>query len=355
MSDIRWMIYGANGYTGRLVTEVAIRRGHRPVLAGRSPDAIIPLAEELGLEYAVFQLDDVNTIAEATADLDLFYHAAGPFIYTSDPVLRACLATGTHYLDITGEIPVLQNTLTYDDTARKNGVALVSGAGFDVIPTDCLARYVASQLPSVDTLELGVHTASGASAGTVRTGLEMARAGTKVRRHGQLQSIPTGSGATTIRLTNGLHHAMPIPWGDLVTAHRSTGASNISVYMAVPENTIRLAAYLAPPTAFVLRSRLVRAGLGQLVDWLVHGPDAQSRATLRSAIWARATSPEGQVAEAWLDTCEAYRFTAEAAVLAVEQLMATQPAGALTPSLAFGADFVLGVCDTQRLDALPVP
>ena len=48
-STPRWLLYGASGYTGRMIAEEAVRRGHRPVLAGRSAERVRPLAESLGL------------------------------------------------------------------------------------------------------------------------------------------------------------------------------------------------------------------------------------------------------------------------------------------------------------------
>ena len=105
---MRWMIYGATGYTGQLVVEEAVRRGHRPIIAGRNPDKLDVIADKYDLDYVAFRLDDENTIAEAIADADIVYHAAGPFIHTAEPMIRACLATKTDYLDITGEIDVFE-------------------------------------------------------------------------------------------------------------------------------------------------------------------------------------------------------------------------------------------------------
>src|ERR1051325_8296493 len=112
-----WMIYGATGYTGTLVAEEAVRRGHKPLLAGRSAAKLRPLAERLNLEYAAVALDDADALAKAVGSVELVYNAAGPFIYTSAPVLKACLQTGAHYLDITGEVPVYQNAYSYDAAA----------------------------------------------------------------------------------------------------------------------------------------------------------------------------------------------------------------------------------------------
>ncbi|MEO1644032.1 MAG: NAD(P)H-binding protein, partial [Chloroflexota bacterium] len=109
-----WMIYGATGYTGQLVVAEAVARGHRPLLAGRNPEKLATLADTYDLDFVAFQLNDPTVIAEAIADMDVVYHAAGPFVYTSEPMIRACLATHTHYLDITGEIDVFEQTFRYD-------------------------------------------------------------------------------------------------------------------------------------------------------------------------------------------------------------------------------------------------
>ncbi|HRI11206.1 MAG TPA: hypothetical protein PKW35_25485, partial [Nannocystaceae bacterium] len=59
----RWMLYGANGYTGRIIAAEALRRGMRPVLAGRSAAPIHALAAELGLEARVIGLGDPDALA----------------------------------------------------------------------------------------------------------------------------------------------------------------------------------------------------------------------------------------------------------------------------------------------------
>ena len=102
----RWMLYGANGYTGRLIIEEALKRGHRPLLAGRSAGPIEALAEETGLDHVVVDLGDPLALRESLSDIHTVLHAAGPFSATSQPMEAAALETGTHYLDITGEIAV---------------------------------------------------------------------------------------------------------------------------------------------------------------------------------------------------------------------------------------------------------
>lgn len=348
-----WMLYGATGYTGVLLAEEAIRRGHRPLLAGRSADKLRPLAERLGLDYLAVGLDEADVLARAVSGVDLVLHAAGPFSQTSAPMIRACLAAGRHYLDLTGEIPVFENTFSYHDAALAKNVALISGVGFDVIPTDCLAKYVADKVPDADTLDIAFDAITRASSGTTRTQLEIIARGGLVRRDGNLVSAPLGSGTRQIRFSHGEKSALPAPLADLATVYRATGIPNITAYIALPHSLVWLASLAAPlfPAAQRLfASAPIRRGLGWLIERVVKGPDADFRHNARSYIWARAANARGEDAQAWLETLEAYQYTALAAVRCVERVLGGSFRGALTPAQAFGADFVLEIEGSQRFD-----
>lgn len=348
-----WMIYGAYGYTGELLAEEAMRRGHRPVLAGRSEEKLVAVAERLGLDWVAVGLEDTNALNRAVAQVGLVLHAAGPFIHTSGTMIRACLAAGTHYLDISGEIPVFQNTFACDRYAISTGVALISGAGFEVIATDCLAEYVASQVPNAVELETAVATLGNDSAGTTKTMLEMLSKGNWRRKDGRLVPHHWGEGAKRIRFSDRERTAVPVPWGDLATAFETTGIPNITTYSALPKRVIRLLRLTGLTIQKALSIKPLRRLLQAQIEKKVHGPDAETRQKEHCFVWARAADKNGREEQAWLDTAEAYRFTALAGVRCVERTLRDQPRGALTPALAFGADFVLEIEGTQRLDALP--
>ena len=347
-----WLLYGAYGFSGALIAEEAVRRGHQPVLAGRDESRLVALAERLELDYRVFDLDNLNRMTQIVRDYDLVFHAAGPHLYTSDPMIRACTLTGAHYLDITGEIPVFENSYVYDKAARQAGCAVISGAGFDVVPTNCLAQYVAAQVPEATRLEIAVEGLTQISAGTARTGLASGAAGGWIRQHGVLTPHPLGAGATKVRFSNGTRTAMPIPWGDLSASYRSTGIENITTYFAVPSWLPVVARVTTPLGQVLLSSGWVRDALGKVAEVMFRGPDENQRQTMRSYVWARAGDDDGHSVEAWLETAEPYRFTALAGVRAVERALADNPIGALAPAQAFGADFVLDIDDTRRLDTV---
>ena len=104
----QFLIYGANGFTGRLIVQEALERGFKPIIAGRNRKEIEKIASETGLEARVFDLSDLPSIARNIVNVDVVLHAAGPFTLTMPNMVKACLQTQTHYCDITGEIDVFE-------------------------------------------------------------------------------------------------------------------------------------------------------------------------------------------------------------------------------------------------------
>ncbi len=354
------MLYGAYGFTGRLILAEAVRRGHRPVLAGRDAAKLAALAAQYDLDWLALDLDYAERLHKTVERFSLVFHAAGPFIRTSEPMVRACLAGQSHYVDITGEIPVFESTFAHDADARTRGVVLMSGAGFDIVPTDCLARYVAERTPGATHLQTAVAMPLGeVSSGTVKSGLINANrfaGGSLTRRDGRLVALPLGKGRCKVRFSDGQTRQMtPFPWGDLVTAAHTTGIGNITSYVALPR--LPAMGLLARPALRLLGTRVAQRLADRAATLMFTGPDEATQRDGRAYLWARAEGPDGAT-EAWLETGEVYRFTALAGVQIVERILAAgtrgEPlAGALTPAGAFGADFVLGIEGVRRLDALP--
>ena len=167
-----WMVYGAYGYTGRLVLERAVAAGYKPVVAGRDPDRTESVALEFGLPFRSFELSDTEALRRGLKGMRAVLHCAGPFSATAAPMIAACLQVGTHYLDITGEIDVFAYAHANDSAARKRNVALVPGVGFDVVPTDCLAAMLKFDLPDASELVLAFDAGGGPSRGTALTSVD---------------------------------------------------------------------------------------------------------------------------------------------------------------------------------------
>lgn len=349
----QWLIYGANGYTGALIAEEAARRGHRPLLAGRSADKLRPLAERLKLDFVAFDLADAPRVLR-DREIGLVLHAAGPYLYTSRLMLDACLQVGAHYLDLTGEIPVFQNTLAHDRAAKERGTALISGVGFDIVPSDCLLAYVGAQVDAPQSATLVISglgmTGGGldASGGTLKTNLEMIAAGFVVRRDNALVPVDVGAGLRQFRFAEGMRSALIVPWGDVVT----TAIPNLTAYMTFAPEEVLAVRVFGFALQRLLRIQTLRGWASRAIGAMISGPSEHIRQTVRAQLYAQVTGRGGQRAEAWLETIEPYQFTMLAAVNAVERVMQENPAGALSPAQAFGADFVLQVEKTVRRDTL---
>lgn len=340
-----WLLYGANGYTGRLVAERAVERGLRPILAGRSAEALAKLGAELGLQYRVFGLDDPAKLRETLEGMAAVLHCAGPFVHTSPPVVQACLDSRTHYLDITGEVSVFEVLRQQDSKARAAGVMLLPGVGFDVVPSDCLALYLKQQLPSATHLRLAFRTAFF-SGGTLATALEHLGQASLIRRDGELMPAPPGL-SCTVDFGGGPVRLKPLTWGDLVTAHHSTGIANLEVYAALGGGLMGLSGLLEkllrlPGVKPWLQGRIRRMG----------GPDAVRRAQETSQLWGEARDDAGHRRVARLQAPEAYTLTALTAVAVVERVLHGEaPTGFQTPASAYGADFILEIPGTLRTDS----
>ncbi len=120
--------------------------------------------------------------------------------------------------------------------------------------------------------------------------------------------------------------------------------------MAFPEAAIARMRRYGPALSRALRFKPLRRAAQRLVERRVKGPDAEVRRSARSHLWARAADAAGHGAEAWLITPEGYRLTAISAVRCAEKVLAGGVKGATTPARAFGADFILEIPETRRLD-----
>lgn len=330
------MIYGANGYTGRLVAREAKRQGHAPILAGRSKGPVKALADELGLQWRAFDLARASSARRALADVAIVAHCAGPFSATARPMIDACLATGTHYTDITGEIAVFVDAHRRHSSAKAAGVVLCPGVGFDVIPTDCIAACLKDALPDATHLALAFKGLRDTSPGTARTTVEGLRAGGRVRSGGRIVDVPLAFRTRMIDFGDGPKSAVTIPWGDVATAFFSTGIPNIEVYIpasAKGANRMRRLNWVRPLLWLPLVVRLLK----RMAATSHRGPTPEKLAADKTLVWGEARNAAGEVRTARLTTSNAYRLTVDGVLMAVRTLLAQAPAGGYyTPSQLMG-------------------
>ncbi len=326
--DSPWLLYGAYGFTGELIARHSVERGHAPVLAGRDGERTRSLARELGLDARVFSLDDPVESREGVRGMAAVLNAAGPFTRTWRPMTAACCVEGCHYLDVTGEIDVLEGIQALDADVRSAGLYFVPAVGFDVVPTDCAAALAAQAVEDPTELDLAFHMSGGPSKGTARTALERAGSASAVRLGGRIVPIPLGSVRRTVPFSDRDREGTAIPWGDVSTAYRSTGIPNIRVFTVLPDRMVRLA-----PIAGAFLKLPLAGGLARwLVDAMVKGPGEDELAHGYGRVWAEARNGSGASS------------TVEVLAGRVEQ-----GPGVHTPSRAFGADFALELEGVQRV------
>ena len=343
----RALIYGANGYTGRLIARHAVERGLAPVLAGRNREAVTALAAQLGCAAATFSLDRPAQIAEHLSGVSAVLHCAGPFSQTARQMMDACIAVGADYLDITGEIDVILWAAERNDRARQAGVALLPAVGFDVVPSDCLAAMLAERLPGARVLQLAFSASGGLSPGTSKTMIESLPSGGRVRIDGEIRHVPIAWKTMEIPFRHGKQWGMTIPWGDVATAFYSTGIPNIEVYAsASPQRIARLRRmrFLLPLLAWKPLQHFAK----RRIDKTVKGPTEDQLKNAGSSLWGRVSDDHGQAVSATLETMSGYPLTALTAVAALEKTLSRQvPRGFSTASQAFGKQFILSFPDSD--------
>jgi short subunit dehydrogenase-like uncharacterized protein len=345
----RFMIYGATGYTGKLVTRRAKALGLRPLLAGRNAARLGAVADESGFEHRIVDLADGAALRRAVAEVDAVLHLAGPFSRTSPPMLEACLGARKHYLDITGEIDVFEACAASGAAALQAGITVMPGCGFDVVPSDCLAAHVKRRLPDAVSLSLAIAGLGKMSRGTAKTGIESIGLGARVRRQGRIVELASPL-RRQLDVGRGQRPFVAIGWGDVATAFHSTGIPDITVYFEASRQIEQLVGLSAPMRRLLSRAPAQRL-LQWLVDWQQEGPSDSERKASGSVIMAEAVNAAGITVRSRLETPDGYALTAATALDIARRAVAGEtPPGFQTPSMAFGADFILGFESCRRED-----
>ena len=347
-----FLLYGAYGYTGRLITRLCAERGLTPLLSGRNAEKLEAMHREFGFPYRAVNLGDTTQLHDMLREHEVVLHAAGPFIDTAEPMMDACLATGTHYLDITGEIPVFAMGAKRSEAATKAGVMLMSGVGFDVVPTDCMAAYLKEKMPEATELVLAFAWKGGMlSHGTAKTMLGGLGSGGAIREHGKIKPVKAAYDTRTFPFTEEVPlRAVTIPWGDVFTAYFTTGIPNIKTYFAVPPSQIKQmerSNWLGP----LLRLGPVKNYLRKKIEARPAGPDDAQRERAETYIYGEVKDVSGRTVAARLRTPEGYTLTAITAVMIVQRVLAGEvEAGYRTPAGLYGADLIMEVEGVTRED-----
>ena len=337
-----FLIYGSYGYTGSLIVEQAIKEGLKPLLAGRDEKQLRMQAEKFNLEYRTFSIEDSAALNSALMEVDAVLHCAGPFVLTFRQMAEACIRTKRHYVDISGEIEGFEALAAMDEEAKRAGIMLLPGGGFDVVPSDCLIAHVAKKLPSATHLELYIKgIGGGVSRGTARSGIENMQRQGRIRRDGKIVSVPNVWDTKYVYFDRVTTRVISVGWGDVSTAFHSTGIPNVTTYMSFPGamvNIMRATRY----AGVLLYTRFAKDSIKWLIGkFLPPGPSRKQNENGFSLLIAEVTDGR-QTVRAKLRTPEAYYLTALTSVEIMKRIMSLDyKAGFQTPSKVYGAEFIL--------------
>ncbi|PCJ15063.1 MAG: hypothetical protein COB04_13865 [Gammaproteobacteria bacterium] len=352
----RWMIYGASGYSGRLIALEAKKRGHKPLLAGRNAEKLKVISDKLGLPYRVFSLDTTAEELDAQLkDIQLLLNCAGPFSQTSEPLIQACLSAKCNYLDITGEINVFEALYKRHSQASEENIVICPGVGFDVIPTDAVATVLKNELPDATHLSLSFSAPGGISPGTAKTGIEGLKEKTKIRKNGKLISVPAAKARREIPFADKRRKASLIGLADVATAFYNTGIPNIETWLPMPTQAhmqLKASNYVRA----VLKLTAVQSRLKNKAAATLKGPNKAQREKFSAQIWGEVTNKAGESVQAILTTCNAYKCTIHGALGVVEYVLSNRKhiqGGYYTPTQLVGPQFISTLPGCSDIQILP--
>ncbi len=341
------LVYGAYGYTGQLIVEELLSKNHKPIIAGRNAEKVTQMASKYSLEGSVFEVSETDKLEKALSKVKVLIHCGGPFIYTAQDMVNACLKLGVHYIDITGEHEVFEMMYQLDSKAKKAGIMLLPGAGFDVVPSDCLALHLKQRLPDATHLQLAFSgTGGGISRGTMKTSITNMGKGSLIRVNGQLKRIPLGK-TLTVNFGEKTKKVANIPWGDVSTAYHTTGIPNIECYAGIKG----AAGFGAKIANVLLKIDFIKNIAIKWVDKNVEGPTKEKRDQSKVYFWGKVWNEKKDSKVSLLTVPDGYTLTAyTAADAAIRTLNGEFNIGFMTPAKNFGKDYVLNFPNCSRID-----
>ncbi len=335
--DVDVLLYGATGYTGGLIARELEARNVVYGIAGRDPARLAALSATLSSlpPVAAVPADDGAGLEALARQAKVVISAAGPYVRLGPPVLEAALRAGTHFLDVTGEQSFLRWAADQDGRAREAGVTVVDAMGFDVVPSDIAALVSTTAMREVRSVDIAIWTSSGMSRGTRASMAENAGQGWWYD-DGSFRRATVGRFARTFRFPDvGEKTGVFVPWGDCVTAPRSTGARTVRTFFIAKRRTAERLHRAWPLTTALSRTPLLRKALERKAA-SARDPTPEERAEARFAILAEAVAEDGTVQRGYTEGRDPYGFTAASVAHGAEILLAHGgPKGVKTPTQAF--------------------
>lgn len=349
----RVLLYGATGFTGRMIARRLTEIAHHVVLAGRDGGRLSALAETLGLPTRVFGLADPARVEHGLADIHVVLNAAGPFAQTAGVMVDACIRTRTHYLDIAGEWPVFVLAQSRGTEARAAGVMLMPGVGFSIVASDCLLAYAAARANDVILLRVAISRPAVMSRGTLRSSLALTSGTVMVRRDGMLCRLPAGQLERSFDFGEGLRSCVAVSWPDIVTGQHTTGIASIEAYAEAGLIT-RMLYQGGAIAANLFDDGVVQQWLPLLSTVWPGAPTEMARRQASQTIVAEAVDQWRRSRYFRLRTADGYAVTAMTVGAVLERVLSDDWApGYHTPAGLYGSGLIVGLGCGRFDDAPP--
>jgi len=325
------LIYGASGYTGKIIAARAKELNIDFEIAGREPDKTRKLAEELAVDYHIFDVDTEYAWKKALEDKQALINAAGPFQFTAEHAMKACLKAGVHYLDISAELDTYRLAQSLDGEAREAGIQLISGAGL-FVSYDALVVHLSKLVAEPEYLKVGFRHYGGFSRGSVLSSKNIADLGILIRRNGEIIDNPDPQSKVFLFGQEEVE-CMPTPLGGIILSYKSTGIPNIEEFFSL---------------------KLPATELQDLtVENLPDGPTKEERTAGRNGISAELTGKDGKVVKAYVDAPSGYDLTPLSVVAVAHRILNGDfKVGYQSPGSAYGEDILKDIPDTYLIDTI---
>jgi short subunit dehydrogenase-like uncharacterized protein len=358
----RIVVFGATGYTGRLVLAELVALGCRPVVAGRSAPQVEALAAEHGgLDAAVADATRPGSVRALLEPGDVLVTTVGPYAIYGQAALDAAVDAGAHYLDLAGEAGFVREVFgEAGPRARAAGCALLPGFGFDFVPGNLAGALAARDAgPEATRLDVGYFFLGGTrfSSGTRATATLTVQQQGHARRGGVLVTRPFA--AELRSFSDGARRRPALLFGGtepLTLPRVAPQLADVTTYLGgfgALTRGVGLAARAAPG---LLRLPVMGAGLRAGSRWALRrtgtGPDAAARARGGTLILAVASDAAGrELASVRLDGGDPYSFTGRIMAVGAQRLAVAGAAasGALGPVDALGLDQLEQACAAAGL------
>lgn len=346
----KFLLYGANGYTGKLIAKLAATYNLQPILAGRTESNIKPLGDELQLLYRIINLDDKAALEKALQEVKLVLHAAGPYVFTAKQMIEACLETGVHYIDINGDISVFEMLKKYDAAAKEKNMMVMPGVGFDVVPTDCIALKLKNKMPDATHLKLAFASVGGGlSHGTAITMAGKIGEGGAVRENGKIVRKPLGQKGMYVYFGKKKLFVMTIPWGDISTAFTTTGIPNIEAYTGMAPKVYRVLKFQWVFN-WLLRTDFIRTIIKKKIKARPAGPSDEQRKNSSSLVWGEVSSANGNKLNACISCSDGYTLTAHSSLIIAKKILEGNfKPGYQTPAGCYGENLLMEIPNSRLI------